>query len=203
MLRASLYILIGYISGSVLYASFFARLFKKGDIVSKSPDRNPGTANAFVYGGVMCGICTLVFELAKGFLPVWFFMRSQELSPAFTLPLVMVAPVLGHAFPVFHDFRGGKGIAVSFGVLLGLMPIWEPAVTLAVFFIFFSLILRVTPHFYRTLAAYLVSAVVLLPLAGLGRVWLGFAAITAVVCLKLHTSMEEREKPEIKILWMH
>ena len=73
---AALFAVLGYLSGSVLYARVFARLFGNRDILSHSRDQNPGTANAFMYGGFMCGLCTLVFDLLKGFLPVYLFVKS-------------------------------------------------------------------------------------------------------------------------------
>lgn len=202
MLRTMLFTLIGFISGGVPYACVFAALLHKGDIVAKSPDKNPGTANAFTYGGFACGVLTLCFELLKGLIPVWAYLNLHGPTTGYGLTFVMAAPVIGHAFSVFRGFRGGKGIAVSFGVLLGLMPMWRPAVTLAFFFILFSAVLRINPHLYRTLAAFLVSAAVLafggVPLP----VWLGFAVMTAVVLLKLHLSCEEREKIKVRLLWM-
>ncbi len=51
VLRTSIFILAGYLSGSVLYASVFAKLFKIENFAEMSPDHNPGTANAFCYGG--------------------------------------------------------------------------------------------------------------------------------------------------------
>ena len=204
MLRSILFTLLGYISGSVTYARLFAALLRKGDIVEKSPDRNPGTANAFTYGGFACGVLTLCFELMKGFAPVFAYLNTAGPTSPYGLTFVIVAPVVGHAFSVFHGFRGGKGIAVSFGALLGLMPtVWIPAVVLAVFFIFFSVVLRIDPHFYRTLVTFLVSAAVM-AICPVGLpVLLGFASITAVVILKLHMSSEEREKIKVKLLWMH
>ena len=53
VMRALMYILAGYLSGSVLYARVFARLFKAGDLTELSSDRNPGTANAFRFGGFL------------------------------------------------------------------------------------------------------------------------------------------------------
>lgn len=202
MLRAALYVLVGYISGSVTYASVFAALLHRGDIVSKSPDKNPGTANAFTYGGFACGVLTLLFDILKGLIPVWAFLNTPGPVTPYSLTFVVAAPVVGHAFSVFRGFRGGKAIAVSFGVLLGLMPMWRPAVTLAFFFIFFSLVLKITPNFYKTAAAFLASALALALSPVAPDVWLGFIAITAVVCVKLHASAEERDKIKVKLLWM-
>lgn len=62
-----------------------------------------------------------------------------------TLRLVLAAPVIGHAFPLFHPRMGGKAIAVSFGCLLGLYPDLRPVLTLAAFYLIFSLLLVIDP----------------------------------------------------------
>lgn len=88
-------------------------------------------------GGFLCGTLTLLGDLAKGFLPVFCCVwTTSRLGIYMTagLALVMTAPVIGHAFPVYHRFQGGKGIAVSFGSLLGLFPDLRPALVLAAFF---------------------------------------------------------------------
>ena len=67
---------------------------------------------------------------------------------------VLTAPVLGHAFSVFHRGKGGKGIAVSFGVLLGLFPWLTPALVLAGIYLFFSLIVPVKSHLKRSVVTF-------------------------------------------------
>ena len=108
--------------------------------------------------------------------------------------------MVGHAFPVFYGFRGGKGIAVTFGVLCGLFPAWQPFIIFAGAFLFFSLVVRITPHFQRTIAAYLSAMVCLLLTSQPKAVELGFSLVTAVVCLRLHKSKEPREAMEVKLL---
>lgn len=196
------YILLGYLTGSILFARIAGRLFHKNDILSKSTDRNPGTANAFVYGGFTCGILTLTGDLLKGFLPIYLFLQSQtagELSQNFAF--VLAAPVFGHAFPLFYRFRGGKGIAVSFGCLLGLFPFCKPIAVLAAYFIIFSLIFKITPHFQRTLITYLCSAATMFTILGINGISLGFLLMTAIVCLRLHLSKEKRERMRIMPTW--
>ena len=68
-----LYILLGYLSGSVLYARIAAKVFHKPQLLQCSPDQNPGAANAFQYGGFWCGVFTLSGDLLKGFLPVFLY----------------------------------------------------------------------------------------------------------------------------------
>ena len=68
------------------------------------------------------------------------------------ITFVLAAPVAGHIFPVFHRFRGGKGIAVSFGVLLGLYPYMKPVLLLASCFLLFSFVIVITPNYHKTFA---------------------------------------------------
>ena len=189
MLRDGLYILFGYLSGSVLYARLFGEWIAKKDITEESRDGNPGTSNAFLYGGFWCGMLTLCCDLLKGCL---------------TLSFVMAAPVIGHAYPVFSRFNGGKGIAASFGCLLGLLPLWwQPLAALAAAFLFFSLILRVSPHYHRTFLTYLVVMVAMMVFRIPAPVKFGFALHALTVGIKLVTSTEEKEKCEVKLLWRH
>ena len=199
------FILLGYLSGSVLYARVFARLFGKEEMIENSRDRNPGTANAFMYGGFWCGLLTLICDIGKAFIPVFLFMRAvEQLRPGvIATSLVLAAPVVGHVFPVFYRLKGGKGIAATFGSLLGLFPVLKPAAILAVFFIFFSVVLRVSPHFYRTLTAYLCALFCMAFSIDRRSVILGFAIITVAVCIRMFASPEEKEKIKVKLLWMH
>lgn len=195
-------ILLGYLSGSVLYAPLFARLLGRSDVFSRSRDGNPGTANAFVHGGVLCGLLTLACELAKGGVPVLLFVRVIGAKSPW-LPLMLAAPVIGHVLPIFSGLRGGKGIAVTFGVLLGYTPDWTPLVLLAAYFLLFSLVIRICPHRQRTLATYLCTLATLALVRPLPGTPAGFALIAALVCFRLLTSPEPKERMRITILWMH
>ena len=63
--------LLGYLFGSVTFGYLIPRLIKGVDVRALSSDGNPGTANAFLYGGVFCGILVLLADLGKGALPVF------------------------------------------------------------------------------------------------------------------------------------
>lgn len=199
-----LFTVLGYLSGSVLYARLFTRLFGRGDIARDSRDGNPGAANAFACGGFWCGALTLLCDLAKGFVPVFFFTHCAcpDYIDRPLAALALAAPVLGHGFPVFYRFRGGKGIAVTFGVLLGLFPVWQPAIFLAATFLFFSLGLRIVPHLQRTAASYVGMLAGTLLWVEWKPVRLAVGLITVAVLHRLHTSAEAREKLEVKLLWM-
>ncbi len=214
--RTLLYTILGYLSGSLLFAKFFSRLLDGEDVTAESPDKNPGVYNAFLYGGKFCGILTLCCDLLKGFFPVYLYSRAPDLSlfpagngPAIPvvsgggLALVLAAPVLGHIFPLWHRFRGGKGITVTFGVLLGLLPKAGPVAVLACVFLFFSLVVKITPNCHRTLFTYLVSAVLMVVFFPETPVSAGFWIITAAVAAKLLSGSEIRERCEVKALWKH
>ena len=101
-MRTCLYILIGYLSGSILFANVFSALFHEKGAIEESKDKNPGTANAFVYGGFWCGVLTLICDLGKGILPVHFYLAGSlpEEVTALSMALVLAAPVMGHICPV-------------------------------------------------------------------------------------------------------
>lgn len=191
--------IMGYLSGSILYARIFGALFHRNEIITESRDHNPGTANAFQYGGIWCGLLTLCGDMMKGFLPVWLYLHFAKASPA-GLSIVLAAPVIGHIFPVFYQFRGGKGIATTFGCLLGLFPFLQPVLIFACAFLVFSLILRITPNFYRTIAAYSLTLMLLLIKKAGSAVCGGFLIIAAAVFLRLHHSKEVRERMRAKLL---
>ena len=195
--------LLGYLSGSVLYARVFARLLGKGEIFEQSRDKNPGATNAFEYGGFWCGCFTLIFDILKGFLPVALYLGfcARTGEQASGLAFVLAAPVIGHIFPCWLHFSGGKGIAATFGCLLGLLPDWQPVGVLIVFFVFFSTVLRINPHYHRTLVTYFCTLTAMACLLGNPGVVTGFALITAAVSYRMLTSREEKEKMEVKLLW--
>lgn len=201
-MEAIISVLTGYLSGGVLYAPVFAKLFGKERMLEKSKDQNPGTANAFMYGGFWCSVLTLVFDLLKGFLPVFLSMTYGSQTDAFTAALIIAAPVIGHIFPLFHHFRGGKGIAATFGCLLGLMPQWKPVIIFAAFFIFYSTILRVSSHLHRTVITYICASICMIRFINETAVWLAFLLMTMAVLVRLLLSREEKSKLEVKLLWM-
>ena len=145
---------------------------------------NPGTANAFLYGGVFCGILVLLADLGKGALPV--FLAARHLDPEEKLfALVMAAPVVGHAYPLIDRYgKGGKAIAVSFGVLLGLYPVFLPVLLLAGVYLFFSLVLVVEPHSLRTGLTFLIWSVLGVHFTPLSSIKYGIVLIAFVVIRK-------------------
>ena len=168
--------LLGYLFGSVTFGYLIPRFIKGVDVRALSSDGNPGTANAFLYGGVFCGILVLLADLGKGALPV--FLAARHLDPEEKLfALVMAAPVVGHAYPLIDRYgKGGKAIAVSFGVLLGLYP--------AGVYLFFSLVLVVEPHSLRTGLTFLIWSVLGVHFTPLSSIKYGIVLIAFVVIRK-------------------
>ncbi|MDE7222454.1 MAG: glycerol-3-phosphate acyltransferase [Acetatifactor sp.] len=151
-------IVVGILCGSVLFSQSIPWRLKKVDIMAISDDHNPGTANAMRYAGIPVGILCLIGDLFKGVLPIHIALR-MELESGSLFPLIIAAPVLGHAYSLFHRGKGGKAIAVSFGVLIGLMPIHtEPVYALCIIYLFFSLVVRIRPHTRRTRITFLLLA---------------------------------------------
>lgn len=149
------FIVTGYLSGSVMYAYLLPKLLKHVDVRELSDDGNPGAANAFLHAGLPIGCLVMVCELLKGALPVWLACRRIDIT-GLMFAMVLAAPVLGHAFPLFLKGKhGGKAIAVSFGVLLGLFPNLMPALVLAAIYIIFSVIIIIRPHFFRSVITFL------------------------------------------------
>lgn len=197
------FIIAGYFIGSILFAPIFGNILAGKDIVCGSKDKNPGTANVFIYGGFLCGALTLLCDMAKGFLLVFLCQKYTNDYKNMMLAFVMAAPVLGHTFSIYNNFHGGKGIATTFGSLLGMAPNMEPVFTLAFFFVLFSTVIRITPHFYRTIITYLSVAIVLIFGKESLAIKAGFFLITSIVCARMHVSSEKREKCKVGLLWIH
>ena len=199
MLKTFIFSTFGYLAGSLLFARYFSDFFCGKDVTADTPDKNPGTYNAYTYGGFWCGALTLICDLLKGFLPVFMFIRFS--GKGLGLVLVMVAPVLGHLFPIWHKFSGGKGIAVSFGVLLGIAPDFRPVLILAITYLMFSFLVKVNPHFYRLILTYSVAMLAIILVRPGVTVVLGCAAVFSAVLLKIISVRDTYDKMTITSAW--
>lgn len=185
----------GYLSGSVLYAYLLPKYMKKIDVTKESADGNPGAANAFLHGGPLLGSVALILELLKGYLPVHLALRV--LNPEeWWFGLVLAAPVLGHAFPFWNLKLGGKSIAVSFGVLLGLIPDWQPVLLLAAWYLLFSLVIVIRPHFFRSVFTFLMFCAGMIWQRTASGILLGSGILSGVVIWK-HLVRYQKERLEI------
>ena len=119
---------LGYLLGSVPTGYILGSL--AGVDVRQAGSGNVGATNVARVVGKRHGILTLVADVAKGFIPV-IIALSLGLTPLATAS-VGVAAFLGHLYPVFLRFQGGKGVATALGVFLGLAP-WATLVLIVIF----------------------------------------------------------------------
>ena len=123
-----LLVLFAYLLGSVPTGFILGSL--AGVDVRKAGSGNVGATNVARVVGKRHGILTLVADIAKGVIPIAVAF-SLGLTPTATA-LVGIAAFLGHLYPVFLRFQGGKGVATALGVFLGLAP-WATLVLVAIF----------------------------------------------------------------------
>ncbi|HEU4843422.1 MAG TPA: glycerol-3-phosphate 1-O-acyltransferase PlsY [Burkholderiaceae bacterium] len=119
-----------YLAGSISFAVVMSKLFGIADPRTYG-SKNPGATNVLRSGNKGAAIMTLIGDGAKGWLAVWLAIRyADQLQVGdMTIALVAIAVFLGHLWPVFFRFVGGKGVATALGVLLGLNP-WLGLATL-------------------------------------------------------------------------
>ncbi|MBB5204291.1 glycerol-3-phosphate acyltransferase PlsY [Inhella inkyongensis] len=116
--------LLAYLIGSLSFAVIFSRLMGLADPRSYGSG-NPGATNVLRSGNKAAAVLTLVFDALKGYLPVLaVFLWGAPLGLGEgTAALVAVGAFLGHLWPVFFRFKGGKGVATAAGALFALNPI--------------------------------------------------------------------------------
>jgi len=113
---------LAYLLGSVPFGLIIAR--SRGVDIRKEGSGNIGATNVFRCVGRRWGIFAFILDALKGFIPAYFFPSLGELGSRLEWGLIFgSAAVLGHSFPVFLKFRGGKGVATSAGMLLGVVPV--------------------------------------------------------------------------------
>jgi glycerol-3-phosphate acyltransferase PlsY len=120
-----LMILTAYLLGSISSAVLICKLWGLPD-PRKEGSGNPGATNVYRVGGKIPALLTLWFDVLKGMVPVWgsYFLAIEP----FFLGLIAVAACLGHIFPLYFHFRGGKAVATALGAMFPVA--WEMALLL-------------------------------------------------------------------------
>jgi len=113
-------VIFAYLLGSVSTAIIVCKLFRLPD-PRTTGSKNPGATNVFRTGGKLAAGLTFLGDFLKGFIPVYLAIW-YKLDP-FWVPLVALAAFIGHLYPVFFNFKGGKGVATGFGAILALSPL--------------------------------------------------------------------------------
>jgi acyl phosphate:glycerol-3-phosphate acyltransferase len=144
MMSASLFLIIAfsYLLGSIPVGYLLVRFFKKQDIRTVGSG-NIGATNVLRSGGKGLGAATFVLDVAKGALAVWLgALLAPSLMPGWPVrnvaALAALVAVLGHMFPVWLKFKGGKGVATGFGVFLVIAP-WAALAAIGLFAVVFAI----------------------------------------------------------------
>lgn len=132
------YALLAYLIGSIPFGWLMGRIFFRRDIRSGGSG-NVGATNALRQFGTTAGVIVLLLDLAKGFtaawLATWFFPVGSV-----WIPVLGALAILGHVFPIWLDFKGGKGVATAAGVFIALTP--YPVLAALIVFILITAISR-------------------------------------------------------------
>ncbi len=139
LIHVLFFFLIFYLIGSFPSGYVFFKLKTNKDIRTFGKRRNIGATNVFIEGGPYIGIFTLIADILKGAIPVVFvkfYYKDNILSSEMVIILSALFAVLGHIFPIFLNFKGGKGLATTLGALLAIFP----EILISYLFIFLILI---------------------------------------------------------------
>ena len=119
-------IVLAYLMGSIPFAILWSKAFGLAD-PRKFGSGNPGATNVLRSGNKTAAVLTLLCDALKGWFAVW--LATAFTSSGTTVAFVAVAVFLGHLYPVFLKFRGGKGVATALGILIAMSP-WLGGITL-------------------------------------------------------------------------
>ena len=118
-----IFVLIAYLLGSIPFGYLFVKyVFTSGEDVREIGSGGIGATNVTRRAGVKGGLLTYVFDVAKGVAAVML-MRLVANDDYFWIGAAAIAAIVGHIFPIFLGFRGGKGVATGVGVFLALAPV--------------------------------------------------------------------------------
>ncbi|BDX05283.1 glycerol-3-phosphate 1-O-acyltransferase PlsY [Planctobacterium marinum] len=175
---------LAYYLGSVCSAILICRLWRLPDPRSVGSE-NPGTTNVYRLGGKWPALATFVFDMLKGMLPVLLAIYLQQ--PELVVALCAVFACLGHIFPLFFGFKGGKAVATAFGVILALE--WIMGLALIIVWLAIMKKLRIS-----SVAA--IVTVCLAPILAFAISSPWFMSITLMSC-----TIVLRHLPNIRRLW--
>ena len=179
-LTAILLILTAYLVGAIPFGLVLT--FRSGVDIRNQGSRNIGATNVARLLGKKMGILTLACDVLKGYLPMYIagLVMQGEANASLVVALSGAASVLGHMFPVYLGFKGGKGVATALGAFFYLAP-------LAVLGCLMVFLLTVRLSGFVSLGSLLASASILLWLSLLGftdwRLWLA-SGIVAMIWIK-------------------
>ncbi|MEQ1963070.1 glycerol-3-phosphate 1-O-acyltransferase PlsY [Xenorhabdus khoisanae] len=110
-------IIFAYLCGSISSAILICRLARLPD-PRQHGSGNPGATNVLRIGGKWAALAVLICDVLKGMVPVWLAYKLN--IPPFYLGVIAIAACLGHIYPIFFHFKGGKGVATAFGAIAAI-----------------------------------------------------------------------------------
>jgi glycerol-3-phosphate acyltransferase PlsY len=141
VLSAGVINILSYLLGSVPFSIIMGRLWKGIDIRAFG-SKNAGFTNVYRVVGPLPAVIVLVLDIGKGMAAVLLLTKisfdAAPLNPIDLKIMAAICVILGHVFPVFAGFKGGKGIAAGLGALLSIIPL-EVAAALATFVLIVAL----------------------------------------------------------------
>jgi glycerol-3-phosphate acyltransferase PlsY len=185
----------GYLVGSIPTGVIVSKLFGAKD-VRQEGSGNIGATNVFRVSGAKLGILTLLGDVAKGMIPVA--LTCSLTNSEMWIAAVALFTFLGHLFPIFLKFRGGKGVATALGIFLVLAPFVLP-------FVIIIFVLVVMKWKYVSLGSLTASALlpIFIGVAGYPTIYVGLSLM--IECLIVYRHWENikrlREGVEKKISW--
>ena len=180
-------VVLSYLVGSLSFAVIVSKLLGMDDPRNYG-SKNPGATNVLRSGRKGAALATLVLDALKGWLPVFLIQQLGSSWGMGTAALAGLAAFLGHLYPVFFRFQGGKGVATAAGVLFGIDPLLGLAtgatwLIIAIFFRYSSLASLVAAFFAP--AYYLLGGGIAWPLSP--------TALVALVIMSLLLVWRHRE----------
>lgn len=130
-----IWIAAAYLLGSISFGILISRLFGLPDPRTVGSG-NPGATNVLRSGKKMAAVLTLLGDAFKGWFPVWLALQSGMLM--WVVSAVGFAVFLGHLYPIYYRFKGGKGVATALGILLAL-SCWLGLAVLAAWIVVFAI----------------------------------------------------------------
>jgi glycerol-3-phosphate acyltransferase PlsY len=182
----------GFLLGSIPFSVLVGRLALKTDIRSYG-DRNPGATNVFRAGGKLWGVYAIAADIGKGALPVGLAAQVYGLQ-GWTLIAAALTPVIGHAFSPWLGFKGGKAIATTYGIWIGL-TVWHGLIVAPLLFLYWYLALR-PPGYIVLVTGFSLT----MYFALIGASWVVFAVLLLnFSLLTFKHRVEMRQGPRLRL----
>jgi glycerol-3-phosphate acyltransferase PlsY len=166
--------IVAYLVGSIPFAVVVSRAMGLPDPRSYGSG-NPGTTNVLRSGSKVAALLTLAGDAAKGWVAVWGAMQLGLEGPV--VAIVAIAVFLGHVFPVWLKFQGGKGVATAAGVLFAID--WR--VGLATLVAWLTVVVATRYSSLGALVASVLAPVAVYAFLGAGPIWMASLAMSAVL----------------------